>query len=75
MKHLRRPQLLLFVRTGFYESLSFYLLQLNFSFLCLKQEVTGGKGPNVILDMLADVNLQKDLEMIADKGQINVRSS
>ena len=36
------------------------------------QEVTGGKGPDVILEMIASVNLQKDLEVIADFGRIVV---
>ena len=27
-------------------------------------ELTGGQGPNIILEMLANVNLQKDLEVL-----------
>lgn len=38
-------------------------------------DVTGGKGPNVILEMLASVNLQKDLEMIAENGRIAIIGS
>jgi NADPH:quinone reductase len=33
-------------------------------------EVTGGAGPDVILEMLANVNLQKDLDVIARFGRI-----
>jgi len=33
---------------------------------------TGGKGPDVILEMLANVNLAKDLGMIARRGRIVV---
>jgi NADPH2:quinone reductase len=32
--------------------------------------VTGGRGPDVILEMLANVNLTKDLKMIAFRGRI-----
>jgi len=39
------------------------------------KEVTGGKGPDVILEMIASVNLQKDLEVIADFGRIVVIGS
>ena len=34
--------------------------------------LTGGKGPDVILEMLANVNLAKDLGMIARRGRIVV---
>jgi NADPH2:quinone reductase len=34
--------------------------------------VTGGKGPDVILEMLANVNLAKDLQMIGFRGRIIV---
>jgi len=34
------------------------------------KKVTGGKGPDVILEMLANVNLQKDLEIISNNGRI-----
>nr|KAG5710572.1 hypothetical protein BaRGS_013218 [Batillaria attramentaria] len=33
---------------------------------------TGGKGPNVILEMLSNVNLQRDLEMVNFQGRIVV---
>jgi NADPH2:quinone reductase len=33
-------------------------------------EVTGGSGPDVILEMLANVNLQKDLDVVARFGRI-----
>ena len=33
-------------------------------------EVTGGGGPDVILEMLANVNLQKDLDVVARFGRI-----
>ena len=36
--------------------------------------MTGGKGPDVILEMLANVNLQKDLEIISNSGRIVVSS-
>ena len=36
------------------------------------QAATGGEGPNVILEMLSNVNLQRDLEMIKSKGRIVV---
>jgi NADPH:quinone reductase len=35
-------------------------------------KATNGKGPNVILEMLANVNLAKDLQMIAMRGRIVV---
>jgi NADPH2:quinone reductase len=35
-------------------------------------DVTGGKGPNVILEMLANVNLARDLQMIGRYGRIVV---
>src|SRR4026207_1536059 len=34
--------------------------------------LTGGRGPDVILEMLANVNLQKDLGIIALRGRIVV---
>lgn len=37
--------------------------------------VTGGQGPDVILEMLANVNLQRDLSMIAKWGRIVVIGS
>ena len=35
-------------------------------------DLTGGRGPDVILEMLANVNLQNDLGMIAMRGRIVV---
>jgi NADPH2:quinone reductase len=35
-------------------------------------DLTGGRGPDVILEMLANVNLQKDLGVIAQRGRIVV---
>lgn len=37
--------------------------------------LTGGKGPNVILEMLANVNLAKDLSVIAQNGRVVVIGS
>jgi NADPH2:quinone reductase len=34
--------------------------------------VTGGRGPDIILEMLANVNLQKDLSVVALRGRIVV---
>jgi NADPH2:quinone reductase len=34
--------------------------------------LTGGRGPDVIMEMLANVNLQKDLQIIALRGRIVV---
>ena len=41
----------------------------NFWFL---QEATARTGPDIIIEMLANVNLEKDLSMIAKKGRIVV---
>lgn len=35
-------------------------------------DLTGGRGPDIVLEMLANVNLQKDLEVIAMRGRIVV---
>jgi NADPH2:quinone reductase len=35
-------------------------------------DLTGGRGPDVILEMLANANLQKDLGVIAQRGRIVV---
>jgi NADPH2:quinone reductase len=35
-------------------------------------DLTGGRGPDVILEMLANVNLKADLEVIATRGRIVV---
>jgi NADPH2:quinone reductase len=34
--------------------------------------LTGGKGPDIVMEMLANVNLQKDLGIIAPRGRIVV---
>lgn len=36
------------------------------------RELTGGRGPDVILEMLANVNLAKDLGVLAQRGRIVV---
>ena len=36
------------------------------------QEATERTGPDIIIEMLANVNLEKDLSMIAKKGRIVV---
>src|ERR1044071_6128241 len=36
------------------------------------KELTGGKGPDVILEMLANVNLAKDLSVLGMRGRIVV---
>lgn len=36
------------------------------------QELTGGKGPNVILEMLANVNLARDMGVLGMRGRIVV---
>ena len=37
--------------------------------------LTGGKGPNVILEMLANVNLAKDLGIVAQSGRVVIIGS
>ena len=37
--------------------------------------LTGGRGPGVILEMLANVNLNRDLEVIAKGGRVVVNNS
>lgn len=36
------------------------------------QDATNGEGPDLIIEMLANVNLEKDLTMIKRKGRIVV---
>ena len=36
------------------------------------QEATNGKGPDVIIEMLANVNLEKDLQLVNKDGIIVV---
>lgn len=38
-------------------------------------EMTGGRGVDVVLEMLANVNLNKDLEIVAKKGRVVVIGS
>lgn len=40
--------------------------------VCVFQEQTSGKGVNVIVDMLSNVNLSKDLQMLASGGRVVV---
>ena len=42
------------------------------SFVDQVHAATGGRGPDIILEMLANVNLAKDLTMIAPRGRIVV---
>ena len=37
--------------------------------------LTGGKGPNIILEMLANINLSKDLGIVAQNGRVVVIGS
>jgi NADPH:quinone reductase len=37
--------------------------------------LTGGRGPDIILEMLANVNLQQDLEIVAMRGRIVIIGS
>lgn len=39
------------------------------------KEITGGKGVDIILEMLANVNLQKDFEVLATFGRISLIGS
>jgi len=41
-------------------------------YLDLLTTLTGGRGPDIILEMLANVNLQKDLDIVAMRGRIVV---
>ena len=50
---------------------SITVLAFNHEHSCL-QAATGGDGPNVIVEMLSNVNLQHDLEMIKFQGRILV---
>ena len=36
------------------------------------QEATGGKGPDIIIEMLASANIEKDLQIINTSGTIAV---
>lgn len=36
------------------------------------KEITGGKGVNIILEMLANVNLQRDFEVLAMFGRVSI---
>lgn len=39
------------------------------------QEATGGRGVDVIVEMLSNVNLSKDLQMLAYGGRVTVSQS
>jgi len=39
------------------------------------QDATGGRGADVILEMLANASLSKDLKLVANKGRIGVIST
>ena len=42
-------------------------------FYCLFfQDATGGHGADVIIEMLANASLSKDLKLVANKGRIGV---
>lgn len=40
--------------------------------LCVSQEATEGRGVDVIVEMLSNVNLSKDLQMMAYGGRVVV---
>ncbi len=40
--------------------------------VCVFQKATEGKGVDVIVEMLANANLSKDLKMLAPKGRVAV---
>lgn len=40
--------------------------------VCVFQEATEGRGVDVIVEMLSNVNLSKDLEMLAVGGRVMV---
>lgn len=40
--------------------------------MCVFQEATEGRGVDVIVEMLSNVNLSKDLEMLAVGGRVMV---
>lgn len=40
--------------------------------MCVFQEQTSGRGVHVIVDMLSNVNLGKDLQMLALGGRVVV---
>ena len=44
-------------------------------YLDVIKDITGNHGPDVILEMLANVNLEKDLEILAQRGRIVVIGS
>lgn len=39
------------------------------------QEATGGNGPDIIIEMLANVNLERDLQLVNKFGTVVVRIS
>ncbi|HEX8366983.1 MAG TPA: NADPH:quinone reductase [Pyrinomonadaceae bacterium] len=50
----------------------FVLDHANENYLNEIKEITGGAGVNIILEMLANVNLQKDFEVLALFGRVSV---
>lgn len=44
-------------------------------FIVIFQDATNGEGPDLIIEMLANVNLEKDLSMIRKNGRIIVSTS
>ncbi|HKS28298.1 MAG TPA: NADPH:quinone reductase [Pyrinomonadaceae bacterium] len=45
------------------------------SYLEQLSELTGGQGPDVVLEMLANMNLNRDLEIVAKRGRVVVIGS
>lgn len=43
--------------------------------VCVFQEATDGRGVDVIVEMLSNVNLSKDLQMLAYGGRVTVSRS
>lgn len=43
--------------------------------LCVFQEATEGRGVDVIVEMLANVNLSKDFQMLAYGGRVAVSNN
>lgn len=40
--------------------------------VCFLQDATDGRGADVIVEMLANASLSKDLKLVANKGRIGV---
>ena len=43
--------------------------------MCLFQEATANRGIDVIVEMLSNVNLSKDLQVLAHGGRVTVSMS